>query len=75
MSIFDGGHGFTTGPRSLRRRERAESDSQPFGATYLASDIPTLEDAADALSRAGELRHAVALWAIALRIREAVRHV
>jgi hypothetical protein len=55
--------------------KRAESPSKGWGGCYLASDIPTLENAADALSRAGELKHAVALWAIALRIREATRHV
>jgi hypothetical protein len=55
--------------------KRAETLPNGWGGCYLASDIPTLENAADALSRAGELRHAVALWAIALRIREATRHV
>jgi hypothetical protein len=54
--------------------KRAETLPKGWGGCYLASDIPTLENAADALSRAGELKHAVALWAIALRIREAVRH-
>jgi hypothetical protein len=53
--------------------ERSQTLPNGWGGCYLASDIPTLENAADALSRAGELKHAVALWAIALRIREALR--
>jgi hypothetical protein len=54
--------------------ERSQTLPKGWGGCYLASDIPTLENAADALSRAGELKHAVALWAIALRIREETRH-
>ncbi len=37
--------------------------------TVDASDPGRLEAAADALARAGELEHAVALWALVLRFR------
>jgi hypothetical protein len=49
----------------------AESRSNGLGASYLPQDIDALEAAADALSRAGQIQHAVAMWAIALRIRQA----
>ena len=52
--------------------ERRRTDSDAIPAAYRAEDITTLEGAADALSRAGEVRHAIALWAIALRIRQAL---
>jgi hypothetical protein len=55
--------------------ERSQTLPNGWGGCYLASDIPTLEAAAESLVRAGEIQHAVKLWAIALRIREAVRHV
>jgi hypothetical protein len=49
--------------------ERAGSRSNGFGASYLDSDIPTLERAAESLTRAGDFTNAVALWALALRVR------
>jgi hypothetical protein len=67
--------------RDLNEYRRTDTASAPetlpngWGGCYLASDIPTLEAAAESLTRAGEIQHAVKLWAIALRIREAVRGV
>jgi hypothetical protein len=49
--------------------ERAVSRSNALGASYRESDIPTLEKAAESLSRAGDFTNAVALWALALRVR------
>ncbi len=49
--------------------ERAVSRSNGLGACYRESDIPTLEKAAESLVRAGDFTNAVALWALALRVR------
>jgi hypothetical protein len=49
--------------------ERAVSHSKALGACYRESDIPTLEKAAESLVRAGDFTNAVALWALALRVR------
>ena len=49
--------------------ERAESRSNGLGASYRESDIPTLEKAAESLVRSGDFTNAVALWALALRVR------
>jgi hypothetical protein len=38
-------------------------------AAYRVTDIETLERAADALVRVGDFTNAVALWALALRVR------
>ena len=38
-------------------------------AAYRTSDIPTLEKAAESLARQGDFTNAVALWALALRVR------
>lgn len=52
--------------------ERAERRSEGTGAVYLARDIPALEEAAESLTRLGDLRNAIALWALALRVRQGV---
>jgi hypothetical protein len=49
--------------------ERAVSRSNGLGASYRESDIPTLEKAAESLVRSGDFTNAVALWALALRVR------
>jgi hypothetical protein len=49
--------------------EPPERRSNGLGASYRESDIGTLETAAESLSRAGDLTNAVALWALALRVR------
>lgn len=47
----------------------AESDSETLGAPLTLDDVVRLEEAADALVRAGEYDHAIALWALALKVR------
>ena len=47
----------------------AESRSNALEASYRDTDIETLEKAAESLSRAGDFTNAVALWALALRVR------
>jgi hypothetical protein len=51
--------------------ERAVSRSPGTRLSYRHSDIALLENAAESLSRAGDLANAVALWALALRVRHA----
>lgn len=59
--------------RAEWRRRTAERDALRHSAALLdvppTPDIATLETAADALARVGDFRNAVALWAIALRLR------
>jgi hypothetical protein len=54
--------------------KRAETLPKGWGGCYLASDIPTLETAGELLTRAGHVQAAIAVWALALRVREATRH-
>jgi hypothetical protein len=42
--------------------------------SYRHSDIALLENAAESLTRLGDVRGALPLWARALEIREALRH-
>jgi hypothetical protein len=49
--------------------ERAETPSNGTRADYRATDVPTLEKAAESLARSGDFTNAVALWALALRVR------
>lgn len=51
------------------RDRRAESDSPALLEVPPTPDIAALETAADALTRFGDVANAVALWAIALRLR------
>ena len=46
--------------------QRRSNDTQAY---YRATDIPTLEKAAESLARQGDFTNAVALWALALRVR------
>jgi hypothetical protein len=46
--------------------------SNALGASYLPDDITTLETAAEAATRAGDVSVAISLWALALRIRQAL---
>jgi hypothetical protein len=48
---------------------RTESRSKPLGGSYREADISTLEKAAESLARQGDFTNAVALWALALRVR------
>jgi hypothetical protein len=52
--------------------ERAVSRSNGLGASYLPSDIDALETAGELLTRDGHVQAAIALWSIALRIRQAL---
>ena len=54
--------------------EAPGSRSNGTGASYLALDVPTLERAADSLVRSGDFTNAVALWALALRVRRGLSH-
>ena len=51
--------------------DASPSRSNGLGASYLASDIPALEKAAESLTRDGHISLAIPLWALALRVREA----
>lgn len=50
------------------------SDSETALDVPPTVDIATLEAAAEALARHGEIGHAVAVWAIVLRLRMELRH-
>ena len=52
--------------------ERAESRSDALGASYLPRDIDALENAAESLVRLGDIGNAINLWALALRVRQAL---
>jgi hypothetical protein len=54
--------------------ERAVSRSPGTRLSYRHSDIALLENAAESLTRLGDVRGALPLWARALEIREALRH-
>ena len=49
--------------------EAPETLSAPLRAYYRTTDIETLEKAAESLARQGDFTNAVALWALALRVR------
>lgn len=50
----------------------AESDSETFGAAWTPEDVRTLERAAESLVRLGDVRGAIPLWALALKVRLAL---
>jgi hypothetical protein len=54
---------------AMTRENDRRSDSPATPETPPTLDIATLEAAAESLSRSGDLPNAVALWAIALRLR------
>lgn len=47
----------------------ARSDSETLAGPLTLDDVVRLEEAADALTRAQEYDHAIALWALALKVR------
>ncbi len=51
------------------RAERRGDGLRGGQASYRTSDISTLEKAAESLARQGDFTNAVALWALALRVR------
>jgi hypothetical protein len=51
------------------RAETPRDATEEVRTSYRASDVPTLEKAAESLARAGDFTNAVALWALALRVR------
>lgn len=60
------------------RDRRAETAPMPLRALtegYLSSDVLALEKAGESLVRSGDMHNAVALFALALRVRQAVRDV
>lgn len=55
-------------------RKRAESRSNGLPTGYLTARIPELEQAAESLTRLGDIQSALPLWKLALMIRQEVRN-
>ena len=56
----------------MRRDNDRRSDSQAVLGVAPSPDIATLEIAAESLTRLGDIPNAIALWAMALRLRQEV---
>ena len=53
----------------MNRENRDRSDSKALLEVAPSPDIAALEAAAESLTRFGDVRNAIALWTIALRLR------
>ena len=56
----------------MNRDNDRRSDSQAVLGVAPSPDIATLEIAAESLTRLGDIPNAIALWAMALRLRQEV---
>jgi hypothetical protein len=56
-----------------RRTETLSNALRAQTEVYLPADVLALEKAAESLVRSGDIPNAVALWALALRVRQAVK--
>lgn len=59
----------------MRRQSDRRSDSPATLDVAPSPDIAALEAAAESLTRFGDVRNAIALWSIALRLRQDIRYV
>lgn len=58
----------------MNRENDRRSDSKAVLGVAPSPDIAVLETAAESLTRLGDIPNAIALWALALRLRQEVDH-